>query len=96
MTSYHVDSDAVLAATAAARSAITRIQSDVAGLQAQLSQLQGSWTGQAATAFHSAAADWAATQRRVEESLAGLGQALGHAGQQYADVEAANARLFLG
>jgi len=30
----------------------------------------------------------------VEESLAGISHALGQAGQQYAEIEAANARLF--
>jgi hypothetical protein len=38
--------------------------------------------------------DWKATQQRVEESLAGINHALSQAGQQYADIEAANARLF--
>ena len=39
-------------------------------------------------------ADWRATQRRVEESLEGINQALGQAGRQYADIEEANVRLF--
>lgn len=94
MTRYQVDSDAVLAATAAARTAIGRIQSEVAGLTGQLGQLQSSWSGAAATAFSSAAADWGAMQHRVEESLSALSHALGIAGQQYADIESANARLF--
>jgi len=33
-------------------------------------------------------------QQRLEESLAGLNQALAVAGQQYAEIEQANTRLF--
>lgn len=94
MSRYQVDSEAVLAATGAVRASIGRIQAEVAGLHGQLSDLQGSWTGQAATAFTGVVADWRATQQRVEESLASINLALAQAGRQYADIEAANARLF--
>ena len=94
MTRYQVDSEAVLSATSAVRSSISRIQSEVGGLQGQLTSLQSSWTGSASTAFQSVVADWRATQLRVEESLANINAALGHAGQTYADIEQQNARLF--
>lgn len=94
MTSYQVDSDAVMTATTSIRSTIGRLQGEVSGLMGQLGGLEGSWTGQAATAFHGAVADWRMTQQRIEESLATLEQALALAGQQYADIEQANLRLF--
>ncbi len=94
MTRYHVDSDAVLSATASVRASIGRIQAEVSGLHGQLVNLQGSWGGQAATAFQTIVADWKATQQRVEESLAAINGALAQAGQQYAEIEASNARLF--
>lgn len=94
MTRFQVDSDAVFNATAAVRNSITRIQSEVGGLHGQLTNLQSSWSGSAATAFQSVVLDWKATQQRVEESLAAINQALAHAGQQYADIEQQNARLF--
>ncbi len=94
MTRYQVDSEAVLGATGAVRTTIGHIQAEVSSLHGQLTNLQGSWTGQAATAFHAVVTDWKATQQRVEESLAAINQALSQAGQQYADIEAANARLF--
>ena len=62
---------------------------------AQLTGLQGSWSGQASSAFQAAVHDWRATQQHVEQSLAGLNQALGAAALHYGDVEAANARLFV-
>lgn len=94
MTRYQVDSEAVLSATGAVRSSIGRIQAEVSGLHAQLTDLQGSWTGQASSAFAGVVAEWKITQQRVEENLAAINTALGQAGQQYADIEAANARLF--
>ncbi|MCY7290509.1 MAG: WXG100 family type VII secretion target, partial [Cryobacterium sp.] len=94
MTMYQVDSEAVLSTTATARGTISRIQSDVGDLHAQLTSLEGSWSGQAASAFQGAVAEWRATQLRIEESLQSLNQALSLAGQQYADIEQANTRLF--
>ncbi len=94
MTRYQVDSEAVINATGAVRNSISRIQSEVSGLYGQLTNLQGSWSGQAATAFQTVVTDWKATQLRVEESLAAINQALSQAGQQYAEIEANNARLF--
>ena len=94
MTRYQVDSDEVLGTSAAVRGYISRIQAEVNGLHGQLVNLQSSWTGQASTAFQSLATDWKATQFRVEENLAAINQALTQAGQQYAEIEASNARLF--
>lgn len=94
MTSYSVDSAQVLAATQTVQGTIDRVQSEVGSLMGQLAGLQSAWTGQAATAFQTAAADWRTTQQQVEASLAGLRHALATAGQVYADAELANARLF--
>ena len=94
MTRYQVDSEAVLTATASVRGSITRIQSEVAGPTGQLGGLQSTWTGSASSAFTGLVAEWKATQLRVEENLAAINQALAHAGQQYAEIEQANARLF--
>ncbi len=91
---YQIDSEAVLSATASVRASISRLQAEVSGFHGQLIGLQGSWSGQASTAFQAAVTDWKATEQRVEENLAALNAALGQAGQSYADVEASNARLF--
>ncbi len=96
MTSYQVDSDAVLGAAGTVQASIGRIQAEVAGLYGQLVNLQASWTGVAATAFQGVVLDWKRTQQLVEENLAAINVALGHAAQQYADIEQANARLFIG
>ena len=94
MTTFHVDSDAVLSATSSVRGAIGRIQAEVSGLHGQLVGLQGSWSGQAATAFQTVVTEWKGTQQRVEESLAAINHALTLAAQQYAEIESSNSRLF--
>ncbi|MEJ3403816.1 WXG100 family type VII secretion target [Rathayibacter sp. YIM 133350] len=94
MTSFNVDSDAVLNATTSVNGSIERIRSEVAGLLAQLTNLQGSWGGAAAVAFQSVVTDWRGTQQRVEESLTSIAAALGNAGRQYAETEQANLSLF--
>jgi WXG100 family type VII secretion target len=96
MTRYQVDSEAVLGAHGAIQSTMSRIESEAASLKAQLLQLQASWSGPAASAFQTVVTDWTSTQQRVEQSLAAIGQGLGRAGQQYAEVEQANARMFAG
>ena len=69
-------------------------RAEVQALLGQLTSLEGSWSGQASVAFQAVVADWRATQQRVEESLVGITTALGSAGQQYAEIEQANVRLF--
>ncbi len=95
MTRYHVDSDAVLSATAATRGSIARLQAEAAGLQSNLSGLQGAWSGAAATAFQSVLVEWTAAYQRVEQTLTAMNEALSHAGQGYADVEHQAARMFM-
>ena len=95
MTRFQVDSEEVFSATGAVRGSIARIQAEAEALHSQLTALQGSWSGQAATAFQSVILDWKGTQLRVDESLAGINAALAQAGQQYAEIEASNARLFV-
>ena len=94
MTRYQVDSEAVLSATATVRGSMERIRSEVSALTNQLSNLQSSWSGQAAAAFQSAVSDWRATEVQVSQNLEALNQGLTMAGQQYSDIEQANARLF--
>ncbi|WP_411699410.1 WXG100 family type VII secretion target [Conyzicola sp.] len=94
MTRYQVDSDEVLGTSAAVRGSISRIQAEVGSMHGQLVNLQSSWSGPAAAAFQSLATEWRSTQQRVEENLAAINQALGAAGQQYADIEATNTRMF--
>jgi len=94
MPRYQVDSELVLSTTTTARATLGRIQAEVAALLGQLTGLEGSWTGQAAAAFQASVTDWRATQQQVAQSAESLGQALNQAGQQYAEIEQANARLF--
>ena len=94
MTTFQVDSEAVIGATASVHASMERLSGESSALLAQLVNLQGSWTGSASAAFQSVVGEWRATQQRVEESLGSIGHALSVAGQQYQEAETSNARLF--
>ena len=94
MTQYQVDSDAVSTAVGATKGSIGRIQAEVSGLHGQLTSLESSWTGPAATAFQAVVTDWKSTEQRVSDALVALNTALNLAATQYADIETQNARMF--
>jgi len=72
----------------------TAIAAETEGMLRNLQALEASWKGQAASGFQAVTAQWRATQERVRLSLEEIQRALATAGQQYADVEAANTRMF--
>lgn len=94
MAVFTVDSDSILASTAAVRGTIDRLQAESNAMLAQLTQLQSSWTGSASVAFAGVVDQWRSTQRQVEESLSTISTALAAAGRQYADTELAATSLF--
>lgn len=94
MAVFAVDSDAVLSTTAAMRGSIDRLEAESTALLAQLTQLQGSWTGAAASAFSGTTENWRSMHQQLTLALADISAALGVAGRQYAEVEQASASLF--
>jgi 6 kDa early secretory antigenic target len=94
MSSFTVDSDSLLAATATVRATGDRVQSETAAMLGQLTQLQGSWTGTASVAFQSVIERWRAAQREVDAALGDISTALGAVGQQYAQTELSATSLF--
>lgn len=96
MAVFHVDSEAMQAKSTAVQGTIGRLQAEVNTMQAGLRELESLWSGPASANFQLLITQWRATQLKVEESLASINTALAHASQQYAQAEAANARLFLG
>jgi len=94
MATFSIDSDAVVSATAAIRATSGRIESDTGAMMAQLTHLQGSWTGAAAAAFQSVVERWRTAQREIEAALTDIGSALDVAGQQYVHAETTAAGLF--
>lgn len=94
MAVFSVDSDAVLSATHAIRATGDRVQSETASMLAQLTQLQGTWTGTASVAFQSVVERWRAAQRELDAALTDISSALATAGEQYAQTEAATAGMF--
>ena len=94
MSRFEVDSARVAQASAAVTSSVGSINAEVDRMMCNLLDLQNSWRGQAATQFQDVITDWRATQERVRQCLEDISAALAAAGQQYADVEQANARMF--
>ncbi len=94
MTRFQVDSDIVMGTTGSVRARIETITGEVDAMVRQLTELQSTWSGEAAAAFQGIVADWRGTQRRVEESAVHLNTALAKAGSQYREIERANADLF--
>ena len=94
MTRYTVDSEAVNAAAAAITGTTGRLQGEMTSLHGQLEQLQGVWTGQAAQAFQGVVQQWRTAQTNLEQVLGSIDRALRQAGEQYAQIELANLRLF--
>lgn len=95
MAQFTVDSEAVQSANVNIQATIERLQQEVSTLHAQLQGLQGSWQGMAASSFQEVMNRWKVTSDSVEAQLAEIGTALGHAATQYAEIEAANQRLFV-
>ncbi|NKX56225.1 WXG100 family type VII secretion target [Arthrobacter mobilis] len=96
MAVFHVDSDALQAKSMAVQGTIGRLQAEVGTMQAGLGELESLWSGSAAANFQQLITDWRVTQLKVEESLASINAGLAQASEQYAQAEAANARMFLG
>ncbi|NIZ91143.1 WXG100 family type VII secretion target [Kineococcus rubinsiae] len=94
MSTFQVDSAQVASASAAVQASSAAIAAETEGMLRNLQALEASWKGQAATGFQAVTAQWRATQERVRLSLEEIQRALATAGQQYADVEAANTRMF--
>jgi 6 kDa early secretory antigenic target len=94
MTTFQVDSTAVLDANRAAQATLEQLRGDAARLTATLTALQGSWSGQAATAFQQVLANWTTTQRTIETQMAQLQQVLTNAAQQYQESELRNYQMF--
>lgn len=94
MTRFEVDSARVDAASAQVRATSLALSAEVDAMMRHLDDLQGVWRGQAATGFNQLSAEWRATQNQVRDTLDSIQVALGQAGRQYAETEAATARMF--
>jgi len=94
MAVFTVDTDAVATTTASVRATAERLHTETAAMMSQLTQLQTSWTGSAATAFQGCTEQWRAAQVQVEQALSSISVALQNAGTQYAEAEQYSAGLF--
>ncbi|WP_062387678.1 WXG100 family type VII secretion target [Demequina iriomotensis] len=91
---YHVDAAEVSAASARAARTADAIRAEVASLMAELTSLDSTWRGGAASAFGDVRERWRGAQAHVESALDAITQALGNAARSYEEAEATASRLF--
>ncbi len=94
MTRFEVDAARVDTASAQVRATSQTLTAEVDAMMRHLEELQGVWRGQAASGFAALTAEWRGTQNQVRDTLDSIQTALGQAGRQYAETEAATARMF--
>lgn len=94
MSTFSTNTGEMQAKSQAVMGTIDRLRSEVATMQMNLDQLQGTWQGSAATSFQSIVAEWRSTHLRIEEALGNIATALQHASAQYEEVEQVNTSLF--
>ena len=94
MPQYQVDSEQIQSSSAAVQNSVGQIRQAVAGMYANLNNLQSVWKGSAATQFTSVASEWRSAQQRMEAALEAIQRALTQASTVYADAESAASRLF--
>lgn len=94
MAIYMVDSEQLQLTVTNTHASIGRVQAEVAALLSNLTALEGSWTGEAATAFQGLVQQWRTTQAQVESSIGAINSALGSASVSYGTVEGDVRRLF--
>ncbi len=93
MASFHVDSDALSTASQHIHGTIDRMSGDVHALTAQLTALDASWSGPAATAFRTLIDEWNTSHLRMDDSLRAIGDALARIQAHYLETETTNLRL---
>ncbi|WP_154605034.1 WXG100 family type VII secretion target [Arthrobacter sp. AQ5-05] len=94
MAIFNVNSDDLAIKSTAVKASVDLIRMEVDAMKRNLLDLQGTWTGSAATNFQALLQEWHATQIRVEASLESINSALSMAATQYSQAEDANTRMF--
>lgn len=91
-----VDSDQLRQLGDGCQQRAAEVEAGLQQLAAALSPLLGGdWAGVAKEQFHQLYDQWQASARQVRESLDGLGLLMKGAAENYAQAEAANARMFI-
>ncbi|WP_431711182.1 WXG100 family type VII secretion target [Glutamicibacter uratoxydans] len=94
MSTFSTDTGDMQVKAQAVMGTIDRLRGEVTAMATNLSQLEGTWQGTAASSFHAIMAEWRSTHVRIEESLSSIATALQHASAQYEEVENVNASMF--
>lgn len=85
---YTVDSDQIAQHGLDVGTIAGQIQTSMNLMDRKLTALQGTWTGAAAAQYAILHGDWQRAQKKMQDSLADIGRALGNASRAYASTEA--------
>lgn len=91
---FHVDTQAIQAASSDVHRISAAIETEVAAMMSRLTTLDQAWRGTAAAGFQQCITQWHGTAGQVRLALNEIHIALARAGEQYASVEAANTSMF--
>ncbi|MFC0265440.1 WXG100 family type VII secretion target [Alloscardovia macacae] len=94
MPQYHVNSEEIQQASIAVYHSIDQMRTAVQAMYTNLTALEGSWQGSAATQFESVIQQWRTSQHAMESTLQNIQQALSQAAAVYADAEVQASQLF--
>lgn len=93
---FQVETGQVAGAAGRTRACAATISQEVSAMMGHLTALQENWTGQAAAAFGTCAANWRQTQAQVESSLQQIAALLDRASVTYDQAESNATSLFAG
>lgn len=94
MAKFTVDSDLIQGAVSSVQTDIETVRNAANQLTTNLTNLQGSWQGQAQSTFQGVVDQWKSAQGQVEAAIESLNQALSSAGMHYGNTESDVIRLF--
>lgn len=96
MSTFHVDSAAVAAASQQVAATVNAVRTEVSTLMANLRALESAWGGGASASFQAVAEQWNSAQIQVEEALDAISTQLATASATYEQAESQAAALFAG
>ena len=94
MTTFQVTPEQLQSTSARVRSGASSIDGELAALAAAVGPLSSVWTGVAQARFAELWAEWQRSAAGLREALEGIATLLATAGQNYADAESTNLRMF--
>ncbi|QWW19295.1 WXG100 family type VII secretion target [Schaalia sp. 19OD2882] len=94
MSTYTVDSEALAASAARVAGTVERLRAEVSTMMADLTALEGTWSGGAQQNFSACVLQWQGAQTHVESALDAISTQLVAASNVYGEAESISTGLF--